>query len=150
MRSSLSDDIEGAEQSIIDWYDGIVSSIASLDQQQVFVSLLAWDQEVDKKVYAVVPIDGAISDSMRLLLSDDPGTTKQERWDAIQDQIAQLRSSCRGTALLVECRQFGKRPTMQKEVEIDDDLRAQLGRGVEVALEKKNVDKWFRLVGGDI
>lgn len=146
MQSSLSDDIGGAEQNIIDWYDGIVSSIASLDQQQVFVSLLAWNQEVDKKVYAVVPIDGAISDSLRLLLSDDPETTKQARWDAIQDQVAQLRSNCRGTALLVECRQFGKPPTMQKEVEIDDDLRSQLGRGVEVALEKKHVKKWFRLV----
>lgn len=138
-----------AEEIIIDWYDGIVSSVASLHQQQVFVSLVAWDQRAGQRAYAVVPIDRAISDRMRSVLGGDRGMSKQAQWRAIQDQIGQIRRACTGPALLVRCRQFWERPSAEKEVEIDEDLRSRLGRGVEVALEEESVAKWFRLIERD-
>lgn len=143
-------DFQIAEARVIDWYDGIVSGLLRLQsfQKWFFVSLLAWNQQADRKVFAVFELAESQSDRLMHLLSNGEEGETERRWKDIQDEIKVLRESLQGRIILVECRDIDSPISSTSEIDIDQKgIREQIGQSVEQALSANRIETWFGHLG---
>jgi len=149
MQSSLLDNFAVVDSHPIDWYDGMVSGLARLRDEPgwFYVSLLAWSQEVDEQVLALLPASDEFANRVLCMLPGD-SSGNEEQWQAINAEVLKHRVGYQGKVRLIRCRHFGDPIIALAEIDVDDlGLREQLGRDVQSALHDDEVEKWLGLPG---
>ena len=132
-----------SQLQVIDWYDGIVVALVRFEEGEgwFLASLLAWRQDGDERVYALVPIGGQFLE--RMLDVAREGNTKRN-WQEIKKQLARFRNQCTADAIVIRCRELGARVYAVAEMSLETlGLRAQIGQEVDGAISEERVDIWL-------
>lgn len=134
------------KMTILDWYDGVVRAIVSMQGQSYLLVLVAWDAGSLQKAFILAELSLPFAAKIeRLVLEASDESVKRERWAKFNNLLEKYISDYQGEVYLT-----GEEPIRGKNISAStistEHLRRVRGQSIESADSSEARDFWFTLL----
>lgn len=115
---------------LIDWYDGVITSLVKLQNGGwMLSSLLAFQDKT--KIVALIPLSKGMAEDMEEIIASQ--SDLDERWELLQQRISQIKQNHSGNIYLLQTYDLDKGIIKIVEVAIDEKgIRSMIGSDIEL------------------